>query len=265
MHALMLALLFSANPAAAGDGHTHLTWYGHATFVVTTPKGTVLAFDPWFHNPKNPDPEVLAKIPKIDFALVSHGHFDHTGDAIPVGQKGAKLVAPFELGTDLVAAGYPKDQATMMTLANAGGTLDLTDEVKVTFVPAVHSSGFSNPSNPQGPPEYGGNPVGYVVQIAGGPTIYHTGDTDAFSDMKSRVGDRFKVDLMLACIGGHFTMDPEGAALAASWVHPKTIVPMHYGTFPVLTGTPDELAKALKARKLRTRLLVLEPGKEKSF
>jgi L-ascorbate metabolism protein UlaG (beta-lactamase superfamily) len=270
MQSLMLAVLLAAAPApapvataaATGDGHTHLTWYGHATFSITTPKGLVLVIDPWFGNPKAVDKDALAKLGKVDYLLVSHGHFDHVADAVTLGQRGAKLIASFELGNDLVAAGYPKDQATMETLANAGGTLALGDEVKVSLVPAVHSSGF-NPPGSNGVAEYGGNPLGFVIQIQGGPTIYHTGDTDAFYDMKDRIGDRFKVDVMLACIGGHFTMDPEGAALAASYVKPKWIVPMHYGTFPILTGTPEELGKALKAHHAKAKMLELKVGEPK--
>jgi L-ascorbate metabolism protein UlaG (beta-lactamase superfamily) len=152
----------------------------------------------------------------------------------------------------------------MDTLANMGGTLSLGDEVKVSLVPAVHSSGFSPPGS-KGPAEYGGSAVGFVVQIQGGPTIYHTGDTDVFYDMKDRIGERFKVDVMLACVGGHFTMDPEGAALAATYVDPKWIVPMHFGTFPILTGTPAELDKALKTRRAKAKLLELKVGETKIF
>jgi len=266
MQLWILAALLGAAPARAanGDGHTWVTWYGHATFSIRTPKGTLLVLDPWFSNPKAVDKDALAKLGKVDFVLVTHGHSDHTADAVAVGKTGAKLVATFELGHALVAAGFPEAQAGMETIANTGGTLDLTDEIKVTFVPAVHSSGFNPPGQP-GVTVPGGNPVGYVIQIRGGPTIYDTGDTDAFFDMKDRIGDRFKIDVMLACIGGHFTMEPEGAALAASYVRPRIMVPMHYGTFPILTGTPEELERALKARRVKTELVVMRVGKPRSF
>ncbi len=263
MHALIAAALLAATPGAA---KTQVTWYGHATFKVVTPKGTVVVVDPWFSNPKAVDKDALAKIGKVDFVLVSHGHFDHTSDAVALGKAGAKLVSSFELGSALVAAGFPQDGASMMTLGNAGGTLPLTDELSVTLVPAVHSSGFSLPNAPPGSPAaYAGSPVGFVIQVKGGPTIYHTGDTDAFYDMKDRVGDRFKVDVMLACIGGHFTMDPEGAALAATYVKPKTIVPMHFGTFPILTGTPAELEKALKKHHAKAKVLEMKVGETQTF
>ncbi|MHB8417757.1 MAG: metal-dependent hydrolase [Myxococcales bacterium] len=267
MNALLAAVLLSAVPAATparGDGKTHVTWYGHATFTVVTPKGTVLAIDPWFENPKAADKDALAKLGHVDYVLVSHGHFDHAADAVALGKAGAKLVGSFELGSALVASGFPQDGASMTTLGNAGGTIPLTDEVQVALVPAVHSSGYG-PAGASGAAEYAGAALGFVIQIKGGPTIYHTGDTDAFYDMKDRVGDRFKVDLMLACIGGHFTMDPEGAALAATYVKPKWIVPMHFGTFPVLSGTPAELEKALRARHSKAKLLELKVGESKAF
>lgn len=263
MHALIAAALLAATPAAA---KTEITWFGHATFEVKTPKGTVLVIDPWFSNPKAVDKDALAKLGNVDYVLVSHGHFDHTADAVAVGKDHhAKLIGSYELGNALIAAGFPQDQATMATLGNAGGTLQLTDEVSVTFVPAVHSSGFTPSGAPPSPAEYAGSPLGFVIQVKGGPTIYHTGDTDAFYDMKDRIGERFKVDVMLACIGGHFTMDPEGAALAASYVKPKVIVPMHFGTFPVLTGTPAELEKALKAKYVKTKMVEMKVGETKAF
>ncbi len=262
MHALIAAALFAAT-ATPPAGKTEITWFGHATFEVKTRKGTVLVIDPWFGNPKAVDKDALSKIGKVDYVLVSHGHFDHSSDAVALGKAGAKLVGSFELGSALTAAGFPQDGATMLTLGNAGGTVALTDEVSVTFVPAVHSSGFAGAT--PGPAEYAGSPLGFVIQVKGGPTIYHTGDTDAFYDMKDRVGDRFKVDVMLACIGGHFTMDPEGAALAASYVKPKSIVPMHFGTFPVLAGTPAELEKALKAKHVKSKMVEMKVGETKSF
>ena len=168
----------------------------------------------------------------------------------------------FELGALLKAAGYPEKQAGFDTLGQPSSPVALDDEITVTMVPAVHGSGF-DPGD--GKLLYGGTPIGFVIQIANGPTIYHTGDTDAFSDMKDRIGDRFKVDVMLACIGGHFTMDADGAALAASYVRPETIVPMHFDLFPVFTGTPDKLRAALKARKLKTKVVELKPGEAQVF
>jgi L-ascorbate metabolism protein UlaG (beta-lactamase superfamily) len=106
--------------------------------------------------------------------------------------------------------------------------------------------------------------VGYVLQINGGPTIYHTGDTDIYSDMKL-ISDFFKVDLMLSVIGGHFTMDPERAAQAVQWVSPRQVVPMHFGTYAILAGTPARLKAALDKRGLGERMLEMKPGETRSF
>lgn len=250
---LVLPALAGAQPKAK----TEVTWYGHATFTVKTPGGTVLAIDPWFGNPKAPEPGIADKLPKVDFILVSHGHFDHVGEAVAIGKRtGAKLVTNFELANALVGAGYPKEQAGFDTVGNMGGTIE-TGDATVTMVPAMHSSGFGGEKGT----EVGGNPVGFVIKVKGGPTLYHTGDTDAFSDMRL-IPERYgKVDVMLACIGGHFTMDPKGAALAASWVKPRVLVPMHFGTFPVLPGTPKDLEAAAKGTKVQ----VMEPGKAVGF
>src|ERR1700737_2986533 len=154
---------------AGGKGKTEVTWYGHAAFVVKTPGGTTLAIDPWINNPLNKDKGAIDKIQKLDYILISHGHFDHVGDAVALQKKtGAKIVASFELGSQLAAAGVPKEAAGFDTLGNAGGVLQLNDEVTVALVPALHSSSFQAAEN--GPLLYAGAPIGFVVQIKGGPT-----------------------------------------------------------------------------------------------
>ena len=263
----MLALLsLAALPAfaqGAGKGKTEVTWYGHAAFVVKAPGGTTLAIDPWISNPSNKDKTVLEKIQKLDYILISHGHFDHVGDAVALQKKtGAKIIATSDLGGQLVAAGLPKEAAGFDTVGNAGGVLELNDEVSVALVQAVHGSGFRAAQD--GPILYGGNPLGFVVRIKGGPTLYHTGDTAYFGEMK-HIGERFHPDVLLACIGGHFTMDPQDAAKAARDVGARSVVPMHYGTFPVLNGTPAELAKELKKTAPRAKLVQLQVGETRAF
>ncbi len=259
--ARLLLALAAALPLAASaqaKGKTELTWYGQAAFVLKTPGGTVLAIDPWFSNPKSPDKELASKLEKVDYILVSHGHFDHVGDSVALAKRtGAKLISSSDLGRALVAVGYPKDQAGFDTQGNCGGEIQAGDAT-VIMVPAVHSSFVYDDQGVRG----GGNPVGFVIKVKGGPTFYHTGDTDVTMDMKL-IPERWgKIDVMLACIGGHFTMDPAGAALAASYVKAHTVVPMHFGTFPVLNGTPKELEAA---RPKGITMRVLEPGKPAVF
>jgi L-ascorbate metabolism protein UlaG (beta-lactamase superfamily) len=263
------ALLFAA-VASQAAGHTSLTWYGHAAFKIVTPQGHVILIDPWITNPSNPKgKDDLAALSQVDLILITHGHFDHVGDAVDIAKRtGAQLVTNFDLGSALVAEdGFPAKQAGFGTLGHFGGTLTLLDgEVQVTLVPAVHGGTFSPPAASGVAPSVvtGGPAGGFVIHIKGGPTFYHTGDTDVFGDMKL-IGDMHKVDVMLACIGDHFTMGPRGAALAVQMVHPKTVIPMHYGTFPVLTGTPEEFAKALKARHSKAKLKVMKVDETVNF
>ncbi len=256
----LAALAFTG--AAAAAGKTSVTWYGHAAFKIVTPAGHVIVVDPWITNPSNPKgKDDLAALTKVDLILVSHGHGDHIGDAVDIAKRtGAQLVSSFDLGQALVASmGFPAAQAGYLTQGNAGGTVTLLDgDVSITFEPAVHGSVISLPGVNGAPGQVaaGGNPGGFLIRIKDGPTFYHTGDTALFGDMKL-IGDAH-VDVMLACIGDHFTMGPDDAARAVELVHPKTVVPMHYGTFPVLTGTPEAFTKAVKARHLKTTVKVMK-------
>ncbi|PYJ25972.1 MAG: metal-dependent hydrolase [Verrucomicrobia bacterium] len=238
---------------------TQLTWFGHAAFKIATAAGKVLLIDPWLTNPVFPrGKEELAALDHADLILLTHGHSDHVGDAVEIGKRtGAKLVANFDLSAAMVSAlGYPQAQAGNDTTGHIGGEL-LDGEVTVRFVAAWHGSSIQKEEN--APPVYAGTPTGLVVALRGGPTIYHTGDTDLFSDMA--LVRRFnKIDIMLVCIGDHFTMGPARAAEAVKLVKPRTAIPMHYGTFPVLTGTPGVFGRELKRRKVKVRLRVMKAG-----
>jgi L-ascorbate metabolism protein UlaG (beta-lactamase superfamily) len=254
---MALAVLVLSTMTASAAGSTDITWYGHSAFKVTTPSGKVLLIDPWLSNPANPrGKELLASLDKADQILLTHAHGDHIGNTVEIAKKtGAKLVASNDLMKAMVKyADFPAKQADFAGTGNFGGTVTLLGgEVKVTFVHALHSSALEY-DDKSGLPKslaYAGNPGGFIIAITGGPTIYHTGDTDLFGDMKL-IGDISKVDVMMACIGDKFTMGPERAALAVEMVNPKIVIPMHFGTFAALTGTPEAFEQELKKRNLKT-------------
>ncbi|MFQ5896836.1 MAG: metal-dependent hydrolase [Candidatus Methylomirabilia bacterium] len=255
--------------AAEMSGNTKVTWYGHAAFKIETPSGGVILIDPWIKNPKNPDKAAISKLTKVDYILLTHAHFDHVGQTVQIAKAtGAKMVSSFGLGRNLVAIhGFPKAQAGFDTMGNVGGLIRLPRAgAQVTIVNAVHGSEVGLPKPEPGGPTVviGGNPVGFVLEVDNGPTFYHTGDTDVFTDMKL-VGDLFTVDVMLSAIGDHFTMGPRRAAVAVEFVKPKIVVPIHFGTFPVLTGTPAAFQAEIKKRGLSTEMVEMKPGETRAF
>ena len=244
---------------------TQLTWYGHSAFRIITATGKMLLIDPWITNPAfTSGKDELASLDHVDLIFLTHGHADHVGNTVEIGKRtGASLVSNFDLNAAIVSVlGYPEGQAGNETTGHLGGQLSLLDgEVKVQFVPAWHGSCIEKEN---APPVYAGNPTGLIITLRNGPTIYHTGDTDLFSDM-ALVKRFHKIDAMLVCIGDHFTMGPPRAAEAVKLVAPRTVIPMHYGTFPVLRGTPEVFERELKMRKVKTRLHVMRPGETIAF
>jgi L-ascorbate metabolism protein UlaG (beta-lactamase superfamily) len=214
---------------------TRITWLGHATVLVQTPKGTNILIDPFIeHNPKYPKAFKLPE--RIHYILLSHGHGDHISDAVPVAKKhNSNVVAIYEL-----AAFIGQQGAETTTGMNIGGTVQL-DDVAVTMVEAKHSAGAEGKNGTQ----YAGVAAGFVLTITGGPVLYHAGDTAVFSDMKL-IRELYHPELAMLPIGGFYTMGPKEAALAAQFIEPKSILPIHFGTVPALTGTPDELSALLK-------------------
>jgi L-ascorbate metabolism protein UlaG (beta-lactamase superfamily) len=239
---------------------TQLTYYGHAAFKLVTPRGNVLLIDPWLTNPLfEKGKQEVEQLERVDLILLTHGHFDHVGDSVDIAKRtGAKLVATFDLSAAMKSVhGYPAEQADMDTTGHFGGELSVLDgDVTVTFVPAWHGTAIMKEGEP---PYYGGTPSGLVIQIADGPTIYDTGDTDLFSDM-ALVSRYYKIDVMICCMGDHFTMGPRRAADAVQLVDPRMVIPQHYKTFPVLTGTPEMFERELRKREAKAELKVMEVG-----
>ena len=247
----------SVPPQVAGVPKTQLTWYGHAAFKIVTPSGKVLLIDPWITNPVNAKgKEDLAALKQVDLILISHGHADHVGNAVEIAKSTkARLVTSRDQGQAYAQyLGFPADHMGLDSLGNVGGTISFFDgEVKVTFVNAIHGSSVTVKEKPGDAKSAdvgyaAGNPIGFVIAIRNGPTFYHTGDTDAFTDMQ--LLRSMDITLMLACIGDHFTMGPERAVEAVAFAKPAKVAAMHYGTFPVLTGTPAQFAAALQAKGL---------------
>jgi L-ascorbate metabolism protein UlaG (beta-lactamase superfamily) len=224
-----------------------LTWLGHATFRIETKDGVVIYIDPWLNNPLCPEDEKQPR--KCDVMLCTHGHFDHIADAVQLAKKlNPKVVGIFELCTWLEKKG-----AKQISPMNKGGTQEV-EGVKVTMVHAVHSCGITDDD---GSIVYGGEACGYVLELPGGVRLYHAGDTAVFGDM-AIIRELYGPEIALLPIGDHFTMGPREAAHACMLLKAKTVVPMHFGTFPMLTGQPGELKKLLGPSA--PEILVMKPG-----
>jgi L-ascorbate metabolism protein UlaG (beta-lactamase superfamily) len=227
---------------------TSLTWLGHSTFRVETPEGKTFLIDPWItQNPRCPAGEKHQR--KVDVLLCTHGHGDHIGDAVAICRElQPTVVGIFELASWLGSKG-----AKNISPMNKGGTQEVAG-VKVTMVHAVHSCGIQEED---GSFVYGGEACGYVLEFSDGLKLYHAGDTAVFSDMQI-IHDLYSPDIALLPMGDHFTMGIREAEYACKLLKPRVVVPMHFGTFPVLKGDPHDLRPA--AKRLGFELWEMEPG-----
>jgi L-ascorbate metabolism protein UlaG (beta-lactamase superfamily) len=220
-----------------------LTWLGHASFRFDTPGGKRVYVDPWLDNPKCPESERQPE--RADLIAVTHGHGDHVGSTVEIAkQHGAAVVAIVEL-RDWI--GKQDVGPNMAHSPNKGGTVDV-DGVKVTLTNAFHSSATDDGT-------YAGEACGLVIEVENGTKLYFAGDTCVFGDMQL-IGRIYEPDVAILPIGGHFTMDPREAAVALELLGTKRCVPCHYGTFPLLAGTPDELKRLAPD----VEVLAPEPG-----
>jgi L-ascorbate metabolism protein UlaG (beta-lactamase superfamily) len=226
---------------------TVVTWLGHATVHIATAKGTSILIDPFIeHNPKFPKNYKLPD--KIDLILATHGHSDHVADLTAVAAKhNSTVVGMVEL------MGWAQSKGVKSTVEmNLGGSWTRAD-VTITMVEARHSAGIEVGNQVV----YGGVPTGFVITIQDGPVLYHAGDTCVFLDMQL-IRDLYHPQLAMLPIGDHYTMGPKAAAIAAKYIGATTVLPIHYGTFPVLTGTPEELTSFLEGSGIEVQ--AISPG-----
>ena len=227
---------------------TQITWLGHATFKITSPQGKIILIDPWLtSNPSCPLP--MKQVDHVDLLLVTHGHADHTGDLLEVAkQHQPTIVAIVELANWLASKGIKN-----VIDLNIGGSSTF-EGITVSMTQALHTSSIPQEN------VYVGVPAGYVIRLENGLTLYHAGDTTVFSDM-ALIRQLYAPDIVMLPIGDYYTMGPKAAALAASLLGAKQVIPMHYGTFPLLTGTPAALREELACMDLSDiEVVAMTPG-----
>ena len=225
------------------DPATTITWYGHACVEVRTPGGKTILIDPWFGNPRSPRP--AESVDACDLLLVTHGHDDHMGEAVQIARATRPVWPAIHEMSLWAMRALPGSEDAVIGM-NKGGTFRV-GEISITMVGADHSAGDWNAGAET--TLYLGEPAGFVVRLENGYSIYHAGDTNVFAEMRF-IGELYRPNLALLPIGGHFTMGPREAALAVELLGVDAVAPIHWGTFPILAGTPDQLRRELDTRGL---------------
>ncbi len=272
------AMTFSlaAGPSWAQNAKIEVQWLGHSATKITTPTGKVIVIDPWLTtNPKTPPQHKnLDALGKVDVILVTHAHGDHLGtvgrtdgssDVADLAKRtGAKVLGSTTLIRMLVEIGWvPAAQG--VGFAKSGKVQPVGPQITITQVRAEHFSDLTltDPATKKTTTSTAGEPVGYIVELENGFKLYHMGDTGLFGDMRL-IGDYYKPDLVMIPIGGFFGMDPKDAAYATKeMLKPKHAIPIHYATFPVLRGTPQEYQQALG--QTTTQVFPISPGDKVTF
>lgn len=251
--AMAVLTIFLLSAAYAGTGDVTVTFWGQSAFKLESANGLTILIDPWLAPGNWISPVTADQVPRADYILVTHDHFDHVGDTIALSQRtGAIVVCEYETCQKLVGLGLPPQNVLFGGFGRSiGGPIDIKDgtgNTLVTFImtPAVHSSDS-------------GVATGHIIKFPGGATIYHAGDTAIFSDMQI-YGNLYPVDLALLPIGGAFTMDAVQAVKSLKLLTPKKAIPMHYGTFPMLAPNADEFVSLAKKHVPGVGVIVLNPG-----
>jgi L-ascorbate metabolism protein UlaG (beta-lactamase superfamily) len=231
---------------------TRFTWLGHAGVEIATPGGQVVLVDPWYGNPNSP--HAVDGQARCDVLCLTHGHFDHfDADTLSLARRlHPTMPCVHELSLYLLA--QLGDAAEVIGM-NAGGTVE-THGIRFTMVPAAHSSGDLMGGTDV---RYFGEPAGFVLELENGFRVYDAGDTTVFGDM-ALIRELYAPDLAILPIGGHYTMDPAAAAVAVGLLGVHDVLPVHWGTFPILTGTPAALQAELDARGIDARVHDWKPG-----
>ncbi len=226
----------------------NITWLGHSAFMITTDENLRILIDPFISN--NPKSPVTVEELYADVILVTHGHNDHFGDTMELANRtNALVISNHEISVYLSKQGFE-------TLGmNIGGTVNF-QEIKITMVNALHSSDMDFLEEVNA----GGSAAGFIIELENGRKIYHAGDTGIFSDMRDVINHIYQPEIALLPIGDRYTMGPFEAAIAAEWINPKIIIPMHYNTYPAIEQNPLEFADMVRKSNRNAEVVILEPG-----